>query len=122
MTGARSPVGAVLAAAAALTLVLALASPAQSATVRIRGSNARWHPRSATITRGTVVRWTAVDTSHTVTSYAGHWSKDVRLSAGSSTRYRFRRTGTFKFYCMIHGSVTNGVCTGMCGKVVVTSG
>ena len=122
MTRARSRAGAVLAAAAAFTLVLALASPAQSATIRIRGSNAHWHPHSVTITRGTVVRWTAVDRTHTVTSYAGHWSKDVTLSAGSSTRFRFRRTGTFKFYCTIHGSVTNGVCSGMCGKVVVTSG
>ncbi len=42
------------------------------------------------------------------------------LHPGTSTApRRFNKRGTYRFYCTIHGSVTGGTCSGMCGKVVV---
>jgi plastocyanin len=32
---------------------------------------------------------------------------------------RFRRTGTYRFFCSIHGNASGGTCTGMCGRVRV---
>ena len=111
--------GRVLAVVGALALVLALASPAQAA-VRIRGNNQRWHPHRVDITTGTRVVWRAVDTTHTVTSYSSNWSKNTTINAGERTSFTFNNTGTFKFRCTIHSTLSNGVCSGMCGKVVVT--
>lgn len=96
------------------------AAPAASAAVLIRGNSSRWHPTTTTILRGGAVRWKAVDVRHTVRSYGSNWSYSADLPAGTSTSPKtFTRRGTFRFYCSIHGSVSGGVCTGMCGKVVV---
>ena len=32
----------------------------------------------------------------------------------------FNQSGTFRYYCTIHGSVSNGNCSGMCGRIVVS--
>jgi plastocyanin len=94
--------------------------PAASAATLVRGSSMRWRPATVTISRGGTIRWKAVDTRHTVTSYGTNWSFSRSLSTGSSTTHTFNRRGTYKYYCTIHGSVSGGVCSGMCGKVVVS--
>jgi plastocyanin len=104
---------------AALVLVLAFAAPSQAATVRIRGRSSRWHPQSVSINQGTRVVWRAVDTTHTVTAYRGDWSKNTTISAGERTRFTFNSAGRYKYRCTIHSQLVNGVCSGMCGKVVV---
>ena len=108
-----------------VTLVLAamivggIASTASAATI-VRGRVMRWRPATVTIARGGAVKWRAVDTHHTVRSYGTNWTYSAHLAAGTSTApHRFKRRGTFRFYCTVHGSVSGGVCTGMCGKVVV---
>ena len=120
MSRQRTRIGRALAVVAAFALVLALASPSQAAPVRIRGNNQRWHPHRVDITTGTRVVWRAVDTTHTVTSYSRNWSKNTTIDAGQRTSFTFNNTGTFKFRCTIHSTLSNGVCSGMCGKVVVT--
>jgi len=104
--------------AIALVTVFAMAPTANSAVV-VKGSGARWRPKITSISAGTKVTWKAVSGSHTVTAYKGAWSKNTSLPQGSSTSFTFSKAGTYKFYCKIHGSVTNGVCSGMCGKIVV---
>jgi len=100
-------------------LIAAFASTASAATV-IRGNSMRWRPAKVTINRGQAVRWKAVDTHHTVTSYGSNWSYSKHLGAGMKTKARtFKKRGTFRFYCFIHGTVTGGTCSGMCGRVVV---
>jgi plastocyanin len=108
----------------AVALVTALAAaPAASGATVIRGvstSNGfRWRPKITDVARGTKVVWKSVDSSHTVTSYGGGWSKNTTISQGERTSFTFNSTGVFKFYCRFHGQVNNGKCTGMCGKVVV---
>lgn len=112
---------AILAAVAALLLP----TTAQAATV-IRAHTAsnsfgyKWKPHEVSISRGTRVVWrNPTSTNHTVTSYGGNWSKSATITPGTSTSFTFRSAGTFKFRCTIHSTLSNGVCSGMCGKVVV---
>lgn len=100
-------------------LVGTLTASASAATL-VRGSSFRWRPAKVSIARGGAVRWKAVDAHHTVKSYGANWSffKDIPMGTTTSAR-TFKKRGTFRFYCTIHGSVTGGTCSGMCGKVVV---
>lgn len=98
---------------------LTIAAAAPAAAVTIRGSGTRWTPATVNINRGDRVRWRAVSGHHTVTAYGGNWSYNQQLHMGSSVSRRFSMSGTFRFYCRRHGSVSGGNCSGMCGKVRV---
>ena len=114
----------------ALVLVLAVATgfaaaptPAQAAVVVkavSTSSGYRWHPASVSVGKGAKVVWKNPTTvTHTVTAYTKNWSKKVTIKKGQSTSFTFKNAGTYKYYCTIHGQLVNGVCSGMCGKVVV---
>jgi plastocyanin len=112
-----------IAALVSLAVVGALSAPAQGAVLvrgRLVNGSYRWRPATATVARGTQITWLAVTGTHTVQSYGGNWTYHRNLSAGSSVTRTFRVRGTFRYYCQIHGYVSGGVCTGMCGKIVVT--
>jgi len=104
-------------------IVVAVAAAALGAVLvrGLRTDDGRnvWRPRRVDITAGQVVKWKAVEGSHTVTAYGGNWSKDVTLSQGETTRKRFNDEGTYKFRCTFHSTLSSGVCSGMCGKVLV---
>jgi plastocyanin len=106
--------------------VLPLAFPhgAEAVTVGVRGilgtSGYVWSPKAKTISKGTTVRWRSVQGSHTVKSRGANWSFFRSVPSGSAVKRTFRRAGVFKYYCTIHGSVANGVCSGMCGRIVVS--
>ena len=113
--------------AAALALVAAgglavIPSTTAQATAVVRGSGTQWSPVRTNIARGGQVRWAAVSRTHQVKAFGGNWTFTSRMLApGQTTMPRtFNTRGTFKFYCTIHGSVTNGVCHGMCGRIVVS--
>ena len=124
MTARTRTVSTVRLAVATIATLALVVGPvgAASATVdaTVRGSGTSWNPARTSIHTGDTVRWKAVGSTHTVTAYGGNWSKDTRLSAGDTTRKTFNNSGTFKFYCTIHGDVSGGTCTGMCGRIVVT--
>jgi plastocyanin len=105
-------------------LMLASAGIADAVTVGVRGifngTSYVWKPKTRPVARGTTVRWKAVDGSHTVKSRGANWSYFRNLPAGTSVTRTFNRSGKFRYYCTIHGSVSNGVCTGMCGRIVVS--
>ena len=117
---------------AAVALVLAIAcatifgtaGSAGAVTVGVRGifngTRYVWSPTVREISTGTTIRWRAVDGSHTVKSRSSNWSYFRSVSVGTSVTRTFNRRGTFKYYCTIHGSVVNGVCSGMCGRIVVS--
>jgi plastocyanin len=109
--------------AIALVTLFAMAPAATSAVV-VKGvstsSGFRWRPKTTNIAHGTKVTWKAVSGSHTVTAYKGSWSKNTSISAGQSTSFTFKNAGVYKFRCTIHSTLSNGVCSGMCGKVVVS--
>lgn len=110
---------------AALSVVL-FASVSMGDTRRFRAQGCKedphWEPTVRRITKGDRIVWkNPTRCEHTVTAYAGKWSKDTALAPGERTAKRFRRTGRYKFRCMTpgHSILQDGVCTGMCGKVRV---
>jgi plastocyanin len=104
--------------ALAAALALGLAAPAQAAPV-ISGSGLSWSPSTLRVETGAVVRWKGVSGTHRVRAYGGNWSFNRDLPAGTKVKRRFNDAGTFRYYCTIHGSVSGGQCSGMCGRVVV---
>jgi plastocyanin len=110
--------------AVAVGLTLGTSGLADAVTVGVRGvfngTHFVWSPKVRTIARGTTVRWRAVDGNHTVKSRGANWSYLRNLPLGSSVARTFNRRGTFRYFCTIHGTVSNGVCTGMCGRIVVS--
>ena len=80
----------------------------------------RWSPTTVRISPGDSIKWKAVSNQHTVTAFGGNWSFDQNLSIGHPVTFRFTHAGTYHFRCRFHSSLVNGVCSGMCGKVVVS--
>jgi plastocyanin len=112
--------------AAALSLVVGsglavLPVTPASATAAINGIGMHWSPVATSILQGGSVRWKAVSNTHQVKAYGGNWTFQSRiLHPGQATLTKtFNTRGTFRFYCTIHGSIVNGVCHGMCGRIVV---
>src|SRR5687768_6664994 len=90
------------------SLVLAsLALPASSwgAPVRIRATtNDTWSPDYQHVSPGTRVVWTNRDTeAHDLTAYGRNWDKRVILQPEQRTSKTFRKTGTYKYFCRLHG-------------------
>jgi plastocyanin len=122
LTGRRigKPIAALALAAA---LVLGSSGSASAVTVRVRAVfNGRyvWSPTVRTIAPGSAIRWRAVNGSHNIRSRGANWSYFRTLPAGTTRTRTFNRRGTFRYYCTIHGDVVNGVCSGMCGRIVVS--
>jgi plastocyanin len=70
-------------------------------------------PDSVTITKGTTVIWTNMDSAtHTVVSDSGEEIKSDSISNGQSYSHTFSTAGTYDYHCGIHAS--------MKGKVIVT--
>jgi plastocyanin len=69
-------------------------------------------PKTVTVARGTTIKWVnRGESAHTTTSRkTGLW--DRTLSSGQSYSRKFKRAGTFKYFCKFHD--------GMVGKIVVT--
>ena len=78
-----------------------------------------YSPGTVSVAKGTKVVWKSVCMSHTVTSYTKNWSKNVVLAQGQTTSRTFKVKGVYKYRCRFHSKLSNGVCTGMCGKVRV---
>jgi plastocyanin len=109
--------------AIAVCSILGSVGIADAVTVGVRGifngTSYVWSPKTRSVARGTTVRWKAVNGSHTVKSRGANWTFFRNVPAGTAVMRTFNRAGTYRFFCTIHGSVVNGVCSGMCGRVVV---
>jgi plastocyanin len=102
--------------------LLGEAQPALADTFRVRGlfdGGYVWRPKTRSIQTGDTIRWKAVEGSHNVQSRGSNWSFFRNLPRGSSVTRTFNRRGTYRYYCTIHGSVSGGTCSGMCGRIVV---
>jgi plastocyanin len=106
-----------------LLLVLGPVGSAQADTARVRGifdGSFVWRPKTRSILDGDTIKWKAVEGDHNVQSRGSNWSFFRSLPQGTSVTRTFNRTGTFRYYCTIHGNVSNGTCSGMCGRIVVS--
>lgn len=127
MTGTRVRI--VVASVATVVMVAAFsaavsASPHRGGVTTIRAlgstySSPHWAPTRVSIEEGWRVKWVARQLNHTVVAYGGNWHFRHALPQGASVTRRFADSGTYLFRCSIHSSVVNGVCDGMCGKIVV---
>ncbi len=108
----------VLALALTAIVLLTMTGIAQAVTT-IQATGTSWSPTKVSIHVGQKVRWTAVSGNHTIKSYSSNWSYFRSLDQGTSRSRAFNSTGVFKFYCTIHGSVSGGISSGMCGRVRV---
>jgi plastocyanin len=104
-------------------VVASIAFPALSwgAPVRIRATaEDTWNPSYQHVSPGTRVVWVNADTeAHDLTAYGRNWSKRVILQPEQRTAKTFRNTGTYKYFCRLHGHRADGECHGMCGVVHV---
>jgi plastocyanin len=110
--------------ALAVGLTLGTSGAADAVTVGVRGifngTRFVWSPQTRSIVPGTTIRWRAIDRNHNDKSRGSNWSYFRNLPRGTSVARAFNRRGTFRYYCTIHGNVSNGACTGMCGRIVVS--
>ena len=128
MPGSRIRV--LVALAASVLLVVALSAgaeasvPGRGTTTIIRGvgsyySSPHWSPIVTRIAHGTTIEWLAVTNHHRIAAYGGNWTYNRALPNGGHVDRRFAARGTFLFRCLIHSSLVNGVCQGMCGRIIV---
>lgn len=81
----------------------------RSPVVRIRMVDDRYRPRSITISRGTRVRWVNRGVHvHSVAAKAGTWGSPL-LNPGDRWGKRFRKPGTYAFYCTVHPAMTGTI-------------
>jgi plastocyanin len=114
----------VVSVALVLVTVLVLGTVASAATYRVRAKFAsgdyRWRPKTLEVPTGSRVVWRIVDGRHNVTSIGSNWSKSTgTLRAGDSTSHRFNDGGTYRYRCTLHSTLNDGMCSGMCGRVLV---
>jgi plastocyanin len=94
-------------------------------TVTVNVLNFQFSQNTVTINVGDTVEWVWQSNDHSTTSVKGsmeHWDSGVQNN-GFTFDHTFTQTGTFVYYCTIHGKDNgNGTASGMDGKVIVTSG
>ncbi len=103
------------------------AMPSMSAPAVIKANDfaPSWDPGTRRVPKGKRVVWknTGHLEKHNVRAYGGNWTFRKPLPAGGSVSRRFRKIGTFKFFCTRHGDTkrVDGKlqCNGMCGRVRV---
>lgn len=71
-----------------------------------------YSPSQLTVTPGTTVKWTNNGQApHTVTSTSGGVLGSPTINRGDSFSFRFTSSGTFNYFCTIHGQVMSGTIT-----------
>lgn len=128
MSGSRTRILVAMAASVLLVLTLSASAeasmPGRTTTTIVRGvgsysSSPHWSPSVTRIAHGATIEWLAVTNHHHLVAYGGNWTFNHVLPTGASVHRRFAARGTFLFRCSIHSSLVNGVCQGMCGKIIV---
>lgn len=102
MRGRLTAACAVLALTAGVTLSATGAQGASTRTVHVKDID--FSPHVLRISRGTTVRWLFqdVNTPHTVTSRGHTKFHSSHTMQSGSYRYRFTRSGTYRYVCTIH--------------------
>jgi plastocyanin len=98
----------------AVPLLLVLAVPASASTMSVTLKNIDFSKKVVRIGVGDSVRWLFKDapTPHNVTSKGKpRFRSSTSRSSGSFT-VRFTKSGTYRYYCTIHPSMTGKVVVG----------
>jgi len=80
------------------------------ATPKVSIANMSFSSDQITVVKGATVTWTNNDsTAHTVTSDSGSELGSGNIQPGSTYTHAFNQTGTFKYHCSIHPTMTGTV-------------
>ena len=106
--------------AMAVAMFLALTVPSLGDTYVTKATdNETFKPKTQHIVKGDKVKWKNVSNrDHNVRGYGG-WDYRHGLREGTAFTKQFNKRGTFKYRCSLHSDLSGGVCSGMCGKVLV---
>jgi plastocyanin len=92
--------------------------------VTVHVADFQFTPATVNIQPGDMVHWVWDGGTHSTTSVSGSaesWNSG-NLSTGATFDHTFTNTGTFAYFCDIHGFDNhNGTAGGMSGKVIVAS-
>lgn len=92
--------------ALAFLVVAAIGSPVNAQTVDVAIQGFAFDPASLSITAGTTVRWTNMDSApHTSTSDAPLWDSGT-LNQGEDFSFTFNEEGEYPYHCEFHGGMT----------------
>ena len=93
--------------------------PSPAVTVKVQASS--FAPNDARVTVGGTVTWEWESSGHTVTSVFEPSFQSAPISNANHVHgpLTFNTAGTYKYYCTVHGSASNGNVSGMSGQVVV---
>lgn len=101
-------VGLALVAAPIVATTAGVAGAASTKTVTIK--NIRYSPSAVTVARGAKVRWNWRDGSirHDVRFSSGGFKASALQSRGSYS-LTFRKKGTYRYFCSVHGEMKGRV-------------
>jgi plastocyanin len=114
---------AVVLAAAVVAGLFATGVVAAPFKVAVADGGFKYSPKTAHVNKGRNVKWTNEGSiTHTVTFYKrpkGAKMSSFSLSPGAFKKRKVTKAGVYKYRCMVatHSSVSDGKCTGMCGKI-----
>jgi plastocyanin len=114
--------------AVCIAVSFAGAAAARPLLIDVADGSLSYSPKVAHVKKGKngkTVKWTNMGTgTHTVSfwkkpKHSG--AKSFSLAEGASKKRTLKKAGTYKYRCKIlaHSSLSNGHCSGMCGKIVV---
>lgn len=101
----------------AVLLAVAVCLDVRAATTAVSVNNFAFSQATVFIQPGDKVQWTWGSGVHSVTSDTGLWTDTGLRSAPFTFSFTFNTTGSFRYYCTLHGAA-GGV--GMSGMVVVS--
>ncbi|MEK7085473.1 MAG: cupredoxin domain-containing protein [Patescibacteria group bacterium] len=89
---------------------LAAKKGAKAQTAAISIKDFAFSPASKTVSKGTKITWTNKDNApHTVMSDDKNGPKSQLLNQNSKYSFIFDKTGTFKYYCSVHPTMTGTI-------------
>lgn len=108
--------------ALAAVLVCSFPGIAPARAPRIKATAERtWTPDFLHLTPGSAAVFkNPTEEPHDIKRYKGPWPRGkVFMFPGDTWKKRFKRTGVYKYRCVLHSEMIDGRCEGMCGVVHV---
>jgi plastocyanin len=103
----------------ALVIALSAVALAETRVVKATSTN-KWNAAHMFIHVGDAVQWrNPTSRVHDLKSTTKNWDYKRVLDPGERAKRTFGKAGFFKYRCLRHSSLVNGVCKGMCGFIHV---
>ena len=92
-----------------LAAAMAVASPAQAATIEVNIDNFTFNPQQITVKAGDTVTWTNHDDiPHTVTSKTMAF-RSKAMDTDDKFSFTFAKPGTYPYFCSLHPHMTGTI-------------